>query len=436
MRFKKIKKAEKIEKMVCVSSPDKKEMVCSPGGEIKKVEAREPAQGEEKRGNILIGTLNFFAAPHQALKGNYEKRYSAAKKLFILDLILLGIVGALIGLNVYLFLSRATYDFGFLKFKPEGGIFKNGETPGASSVLLTDIKINGQEKLIVNPGEDLEYTLSYRNDSNESIFDVAMRVNLEGAILDFEQLDLGVGARRNWAVIWTKDQVPEFRELPAGANGDLKFKIGASEIAEPAKVLKFGSVLKSWVDLSYKLKSGFGEAVSSGGEVLENQINSDLAVQVLARYFSPEGDQLGRGPLPPEVGVETKYWVFWSVENNLNDVSDVSVTAHLPQGVEWTENVSVALGNLSYNPSRRAILWEIGDLDRFTGEEWPRQGVAFEISLEPTSGQVGQPAVLLDQIKIFGSDKFTEQFLEKISPVLTTDLIYDKLAQDKGRVIK
>lgn len=436
MKLKKIKKADKVEEMVCVSSPDKEEVVCSSDGSVKKIEAHLSKEAEKKRNNVLIGTLNFFAAPYQALKENYEKKYSAAKKLFILDLILLLLVGVLVGLNFYLFFSRATYDFSFLKFKSGEMISGNSETFKEKSSFLTKIKINGQENLIVNPGEDLEYTLSYHNDSEQNIFDVAIRLNLEGAILDFEHLDLGKGVRRGGAIIWTKDQIPEFAELSAGANGELKFKIGTSAVAEPAKVLKFGSILKSWVDFSYKLKSGFGESISVTGEVLENKINSDLAVRALARYFSPEGDQLGRGPLPPKVGEETKYWIFLSAENNLNDISDVSVTAHLPRGVEWTGNISVSLGNLSYDSLRRTITWEIGELTRFTGEEWPRQGVAFEVVLRPSITQISQPAALLDQIKIFGNDKLTKQFIERTSTILTTDLIYDSLAQGKDKVIK
>jgi len=349
MKFEKNQK--RMKKIFCISSPDKEDTVCSPRGEVKKIEAREPILSEERGKNILIGTLNFFASPYQSLQKDYAKKYSSAKKLFIFDLILLALVGALIGFNVYLLFSRTTYDFGFLKFKKEG-VALGDEAPLGKSVLLTKIKINGQENLIVNPGEDLKYTLFYRNNSDITLFDVAVRVNLEGAILDFERVDLDKGVARDGSVIWTKDQIPEFAELPAGASGELKFKIGTSKIVEPAKVLKFGGILKSWVDWSYKIKSVFGESANFTGEFLENKINSDLTAQVLARYFSPEGDQLGRGPLPPEVGEVTKYWIFLSVDNNLNDVSDVSVMAYLPPNVEWTKAMSVSLGNLSYNSSR------------------------------------------------------------------------------------
>lgn len=432
MQFKKIKKTKKVGKMVCVSSADKEEVVCSPDGSVKKVEARKPVQEEVRGNNIFIGTLNFLSTPWRVLKENYEKKYLAVKRMFILDLIFLGIIGILTGLNIYLFVSRTVYDFGFLKFQPRHVEI----VPPTASVLLTKIKINGQEDLNIDPGENLEYTIYYENNSRENLFDVALKVNLEGAILDFDQLIIDKGVFRNGAIVWTKDQIADFTELKAGAHGELKFKIGTLKIIEPSKILKFGSKLKSQIELSYKLQSGFGESFNFIGDILENKINSDLSPQILVRYFTPEGDQLGRGPLPPKVGETTKYWIFLSVENNLNDVSGVSVTIHLPSNVEWTGNKSVVLGDLSYDPLQRIILWKVGDVLRYSGEEWLKQGVAFEVAFTPTIAQVGKEATLLDRIKIFGTDKFTGQFLERKTSGVTTDLIYDNWAKGKGKVIE
>lgn len=442
MKIKKDKKEQATEpqekeEMVCVSSPDGKETICSPGGVVKKVEAQELVEASEKRGNLFIGTLNFFAAPYKGLKGSYERRYSGAKKLFIVDLVLLGVVGLLLGFNIYLFFSR-TNIFSFGPAVNEGVIGRKGGTPlseGASE-FSTQIKINGQDLLVVMPGEDLEYAIFYQNSGRKNLYDVSLKVNLEGAVLDFDRLDAERGVQRDNAVVWTKDQVADFAELPPGAKGELKFKIGTITAAPPARVLKFGNSLKSWTETSYKLERDFSEAAHFVGTPREDKINSDLMVSALARYFSSEGDQLGRGPLPPEVGKTTKYWIFWSVENNLNDVSEVLVSASLPPNVSWTGNISVSLGDLSYNSARRALTWKVGDVGRYTGEDWPKQGVAFELALVPTAPEAGTEAALLEQIKIFGNDKSTGQFLEKTVPNLTTNLIYDALASGKEKVVK
>jgi len=435
----KIKNEKKEE--VCVTSPDGKETICVRGGGITKVEAREAAPAEnEKKENIFIGTLNLFAAPYRGLKEGYEKRYTEAKKLFIVDLILLGVIGFLIGLDIYLVTSRPGDTFFGRLFGPETKTETTaGEQEITSEVTVSDvlvqIKINGQEKILVTPGENLEYIVSFKNNGEKSVYDVALKINLEGALLDFEKLVVDNGVVRDRAVVWTKDQVPQFAELLPGANGELKFKIETAKIADPALALKFGSILKSWPEISYKKQSNFGTSIHWTGKTREEKFNSDLAVRAVARYYTSEGDQLGRGPLPPAVGKETKYWVFWSLENNLNDLSGVSASALLPLNVSWTENISVSLGDLTYNPARRAVTWKIGEVGRYTGEDWPTQGVAFELALVPNLEQQGKEAMLLEQAKVFGDDKFTGQFIERPLSNLTTNLVYDILAKDKSKVV-
>jgi len=440
--MKKVKnKKEKIiapaaEEMVCVESPDKKEMVCAKGGEVVKVEAKESfLETEKKKANLWIGTVNFFAAPYQGLKENYGKKYGQAKKLFIVDLILLGVIGLLFGFNIYLLFSRMNGNLSWFNF-PEITVGGGVSGPVAESMLKTEIKINGQNSLIINPGEELEYAIYYSNGGSKEIYDVALKVNLEGAAIDLNQFSSGQGVLRSGGVVWTKDQMPDFANLSPGAKGELKFKVSTSEVVPPARALNFGSILKSSLEISYRLESDFGEAYNFRSGVREDKFNSDLFLDSLVRYYTQEGDQLGLGPLPPKVGGETTYWIFWSINNNLNDLSDVSVSATLPPNVFWTGKMSVTLGQLTYNSARRQVNWKVGEVGHYTGEDWPKQGVAFEVVLTPTAEQVGSEAALLDQVKFFGEDKFTGQFLEKSGPIQTTDLIYDSLAAGKGKVQK
>ena len=172
MKIKKAKK-EKInppqnEEMVCVDSPDKKEMVCGRGGEVVKVEAKEPlAETEAKKGGVWIGTMNFFAAPYRGLKENYEKRYGEAKKLFVIDLILLGVIAVLLGFNVYLFLGGALGGKNLVAVNQPAPANTSVPGPLADSLLSVQLKINGQDPTIFTPGEDLEYAISYANSGNK-----------------------------------------------------------------------------------------------------------------------------------------------------------------------------------------------------------------------------------------------------------------------------
>jgi hypothetical protein len=120
----------------------------------------------------------------------------------------------------------------------------------------------------------------------------------------------------------------------------------------------------------------------------------------------------------------------------LNDLNNVSVSAILPPNISWTGKMSVALGQLNYNSARHQINWKVGEVGHYTGEDWPKLGVAFELALTPTAEQIGSEPALLSQIKVFGEDKFTSEFLEREGAVPTTNLIYDSLVEGKSKVVK
>ena len=241
---------------------------------------------------------------------------------------------------------------------------------------------------------------------------------------------------RGDAVVWTKDQISDLAKLTPGAKGELKFKIGTAESADQPRVLEFGDLLKSSWEISYKLSGDFGQSYTFKSDTREDKFNSDLVLVGAARYYTEEGDQLGFGPLPPAVGKTTRYWIFWSVDNNLNDVSGVSASAVLPPNVSWTGKISVSLGQLNYDSAKRVVSWQAGDISHYAGEISPKQGAAFEVALTPTTEQIGSEPTLLGQIKIYGKDNFTDQFLENQGSDLTTNLIYDSLAGGKGKVVK
>jgi hypothetical protein len=296
VKNKKEKAAMPPEEMVCVESSDKKEVVCTKGGEVVKVEAKESSEETgKKRANLWIGTVNFFASPYQGLKESYEKKYGQAKKLFIVDLVLLGVIGLLFGFNIYLFLTKATGGFSWLNL-PKTTTPSVVSAPATESLLKTEMKINGEAQANLNPGEDIEYTVSYFNSGKIDLYDIAVKVELEGAPVDLDQFSSGRGVLRGGAVVWTKDQVPEFSKLSSGESGELKFKVSTSQSVEPAKALSFGNILKSWLEISYKLDNNFGETSSFKSEVREDTFNSDLVLGNSARYYTAEGDQLGFGP--------------------------------------------------------------------------------------------------------------------------------------------
>ncbi|MBI2037682.1 MAG: DUF11 domain-containing protein [Candidatus Magasanikbacteria bacterium] len=121
-----------------------------------------------------------------------------------------------------------------------------------------------------------------------------------------------------------------------------------------------------------------------------------------ARYYTNEGDQLGRGSLPPQVGKMTKYWIFVKVINTTNAVDNPSFSTSLPDGVEFSGKQSTTIGpQLKYNNSSRTISWSYDSLPANS-----QTGLYFEVAVTPTASQIGKNIQLTNSLSFSATDSF------------------------------
>lgn len=159
--------------------------------------------------------------------------------------------------------------------------------------------------------------------------------------------------------------------------------------------------------------------------------STDIRLQSLARYYTAEGEQLGIGPLPPVVGATTKYWIFISLNGFDHNLENTLVSAKLPENVSLTGKSSVTMGdNMSFDLNSGEIKWNLGNI--LISDKDQAIGLAFEVELTPSDGQVGSVAKLLDDIKISALDSITKENITKTNPPITTNLSGDKIANSDG----
>ncbi len=157
---------------------------------------------------------------------------------------------------------------------------------------------------------------------------------------------------------------------------------------------------------------------------------ANLTVSAAAYYNSPQGDQLGSGPLPPVVSLPTNFWIFLKLEADGN-FNNFSLSAKLPKNVELTENSSLLAGDLNYNESARQVVWRIEKIETDSSEY--RAG--FEVQLIPDENQVGNLAVLLNQLRYQGEDSFTGIKIEGAITGVDTGLEADALNRGEGKIL-
>jgi hypothetical protein len=152
-----------------------------------------------------------------------------------------------------------------------------------------------------------------------------------------------------------------------------------------------------------------------------------------ARYFSTFGDQLGRGPLPPRVGAETKYWIHWIIHGGSRALHDVEVRAALPSYASPTGKGSVSRGKSAlFDGTTRSMVWNVAQLD-------PKEAISvfFEVAVVPEKIHQGKDLLLMNETTLRGTDSTTNATVEAHSAYpLTTVLYNDSTGKSYGSTVE
>ncbi|MDO8581407.1 MAG: hypothetical protein Q7S16_00900 [bacterium] len=276
-------------------------------------------------------------------------------------------------------------------------------------------------------GTPFDLAFAYENGEGEDILDLAVTVDLPSALFVRDAKTI---------TTMTKREDQSLALTRAGAKGTISFTLLAKEMIDRKTLFGTGDPI---IHIPYVVSY---RRVSSPDRLIqfertdERKIQSDLTIAAFGRYYTPEGDQLGRGPLPPRVNETTLYWVFIPLTNTLSDITDVVVTAELGAHAEWARKGSITLGDpLTYDESTRMVTWRIPRVTKYSGGEYPDVGMVVEVALTPESDDIGKEPVVLTHIRVRGHDTFTNAIIERDAGTVTTQLSVDRKAKERSKVV-
>jgi len=285
------------------------------------------------------------------------------------------------------------------------------------TMLLNDSKNDGD----LNSGQSLNYSLTYANHGINTFKDVVIMAVLKGELLDWNSLvDANKGDVQGNSIIWTKDEMPALAEIKPGAEGAIKFSL-------KLRAFQDGDIAKDLNLVSYG-QYGINNQVAKNQDNISNtvtsRLNSDLSLQEEIRYFNSDNIPVGSGPLPPEVGAQTSFKVYWTVKNNLHELSETRVVFTLPSYVSWNNNNQTNVGSLYYDEASRQVIWEIGRLPVSVY----RVDAEFGISITPTDNDRNKILILSPGSTVSALDTETKGTITKKITSKTTKLEDDDIA--------
>ena len=295
-----------------------------------------------------------------------------------------------------------------------------------ASPLAIAQTVNGSANLNVNAGENLNFTINYRNDGVIGLRDVIVKETIDSPVVDYKSLDAQGGSfdAASKTVTWKASDHPTLQNLQPGQSGTIGFSIKIKDAIPMNNANDKNYVVSSIVKIdSPDIPTPISMNKIIAGNVMNMRLNSKLLLNVTGYHRDP--NITNSGPVPPKVGQDTTYTIHWIASDVSNDVSNATVDATLPTGVTMTGAVYPEGSRVTYDERSNSILWEIGNMGAGTGILSAPQEVSFQIKVTPSPNQAGKEIDLLKPSVFTAQDLFTGEKLSANAQGKNTSLPED-----------
>ncbi len=322
-------------------------------------------------------------------------------------------------------------------FSSEGVVLTQASHKAITDVIGSTVAfhlvVNGSAGDIAeNLGETLHISVDYANASDETLSDVAFTLTLtppqgKEAPIAWDPEELAGGIQRGNTVTWNKTNVPDLAKLLPRAEGIFDLRISLAETLDTTRMTD---------RFAMKLAVTFAQVGSlTRRHTIETSpifvgINSNLAASAEARYYTPAGEAVGTGPLPPKVGSATSYRVFWTITNTLHPLRETTMTTILPSSVVWSDRLQADHGSITYDEKTRIVTWAVPELPANLGTTT----ASFDVSITPQAHDANAFMKLTNATSLETTDAVTQTRLTRSFDGLTTELLTDQNAAGKGIV--
>jgi len=306
------------------------------------------------------------------------------------------------------------------------------------SPIVLDETINGQKgDVSVSAGQSLSFKIGYQNTGSIGLRDVIFSIEANSPILDYSRIDMSEGKgefdAEKKTIIWKASEIPDFKMLAPGAQGEINFSISVKDVipVSGSKDKNFSfSAIARMDSPDIPTPEGANKVVAS------NSVNVKLNSKLLASLqgFFNDADISNSGSIPPKVGQESTFTLHLKIADVSNDVTDAKVAMTLAPGVKWKNNFLPKDASMSYNDRTNELDWNVGSLAAGTGVITDPKEVIFQVGITPSQNQVGDFAPLVTQTVFSAKDSFTGEPLELKLGAKNTNLLEDLGVGEMGKV--
>ncbi len=280
--------------------------------------------------------------------------------------------------------------------------------------MVLQMQINGQNEISeISPGQQLTYAIVMQNTAGVDLYDLQLELQLSQEMVDWSSLQTVAEPQitDEGLVILTGAVYEPLQQLARGEELKINLTINIKEV-----IPDFSERYRSFVRVSVgRVGEEKKDDLSFSTNVVSAQVIAPLKVLNYAYFRDDEGVPEGSGPWPPQVGEKTVLPIELTLQAR-QSFDQITLTAFLPNDVNWENNQLVNKGVLSFNEVSRLLSWQVGPVDKSDGVVEAR----FDVSIVPTIADLGKVKILLNSQTIkTQSEGKSSQF---VWPALDTNL--------------
>ncbi len=291
--------------------------------------------------------------------------------------------------------------------------------------LAMDLAIDGDfaVDLVRSGGTQIGGRLTYTNNTGGVIVDPQIILKLDGEVLNDSTVELAGGFfnSNDNTITWNKITKPDlFTEIAVGQSETLTFNFKTKTLATRQAVYKNPEIIVSSVITGKRIGEGSVPEDIKVEAAKRIKIQSDVALNAVTTFAG--GPFENTGPIPPKIENDTTYTVTLNLTNSSNALERGKVRATLPPYVRWNNKIFPSNENVNYDAASRSIEWDLGNVREHVGFIDPARSISVQLTLNPSTSQLGDSPALLINPTFTGYDTFTQTELSQISEAPTTDM--------------
>lgn len=291
--------------------------------------------------------------------------------------------------------------------------------------LAMDVSIDGDfgVDLIREGGKQIGGRVTYTNNTGSVVTDPEIILKLDGEVLDDPSVVASGGFFNSSdnTITWNKVTNPQlFTSIAVNQSETLVFNFRTKPLATRQAVYKNPEIIVNTSITGKRISENNVPENIKVDSAKRIKLKSDVVLSAVTSHAG--GPFQNSGPIPPKVETDTSYTVTLSVTNSSNLIQNGRVRAVLPPNVRWNNIVAPGTERVTYIPSSRTIEWDLGDVREHVGFIDDDRSVSMQLTISPSSNQVGQTPSLLDLLTFSGFDDFAQIKIDQTAQSPTTDM--------------